>query len=387
MGDIIKMDKITKKLVCTLLLSVLLLVLLPACSNQESADSASSGENQEIPEIKISWGNDLHTAIPYVSIEKGEEFKESGVYLKPLSEDKFELIEDDKKLAVLSFIPTKGGSEIATLYAQDHLDVGLCSNTAILSAVDKGTKAKILCPVQTGGISMVVLPDKDISGWDEVKSYILSSKVPVKIGYHSPTSGPRIVIENVLKKEGIKVTEDPNDVDADVLLVDLKGDRNLLPSLSSNQVDAWVGPCAFPETAEHKGIGKIAMTLDQFPPEGDWGNFPCCVLSARQEIIDKHPEVIKALVHLIDKTCDYCMENRDEVAKILSGFIGIEEDIIKAATINYTTDPSDEWLEGIKVYVKALNDMSKFDENLKDNSFDEIKEKAFDFSFIQNLQK
>lgn len=383
------MNKFTKKITCILLLSALLLILLPACSNQgqdEAADSASSGETEELPEIKISWGNDLHTAIPYVPIKKGEGFKEKGVYLNPLSEDKFELIEDDKKLAVLSFIPTKGGSEIATLYAQGHLDAGLCSNTAILSAVDKGTEAKILCPVQTGGISMVVAPDKDLSGWEEVKEYILSSKVPVKIGYHSPTSGPRIVIENVLKNEGIKVTEDPNDVDADVLLVDLKGDTNLLPSLSANQVDAWVGPCAFPETAEHKNVGKIAMTLDQFPPEGQWDNFPCCVLSARQEIIDKYPEAVKALVHLIDETCKYCMEDRDDVAEILSGFIGIEKDIIKSATINYTTDPSKEWLEGINVYVDALNDMGKFDDNLKDKSFDEVQEKAFDFSFVEEMQ-
>lgn len=100
------MNNITKKLTCILLLSALLLALLPACSNQEqdkATDTSSKAETQEIPEIKISWGNDLHTAIPYVPVKKGEQFKEKGVYLNPLSEDKFEYIQSSASSRVGSF--------------------------------------------------------------------------------------------------------------------------------------------------------------------------------------------------------------------------------------------------------------------------------------------
>jgi NitT/TauT family transport system substrate-binding protein len=371
-------------------ISVLLIsMLIAGCSNQSAQTPEPSKEEQseELPEIRLSWGNDLHTAIPYVPIKLVDEFKKTGVYFNPLSEDKFELIENGKKLAIISFIPTKGGSEVATLMGQNHLDAALTSNTAMLTAIDKGTDIKILHPVQTGGISLVFSPDKDFYGWEQVKDYIVNSNVPVKIGYHSPISGPRILMESILKEEGLKVTEDPGDASADVLLVDLKGANNLIPSLSGKQVDAWVGPTAYPETAEYRNLGKIVLKLEDFPPKGKWTNFPCCIFAVRQEIADNHPEVVKALTHLLDESCKFCMEKRPEAAEALSGFIGIEAEIIENATIRYTTDPSEEWLNGIKVYVDALNKMDKFSDRLKGKDFDEVVKQAFDFSFINELNK
>lgn len=385
------MKKIMSLFLCTILVGL----IVCGCSNDTKKTSkdgikeenAENVENGEIPEISISWGNDLHTALPYVPLKRVDEFKDKGVYLNPLSEDKFELIENDKKLAILSFIPTKGGSEVATLMGQGHLDSALSSNTAILTAIDGGTATKILCPVQTGGIGLVFPSDSDFYGWEEVKRYIQASETPVKIGYHSPVSGPRILIESILKEEGLKVTEDPNDFEADVLLVDLKGANNLIPSLSSKQVDAWVGPSAYPETAEYEKLGKVVLKLEDFPPKGKWDNFPCCVFSAREEVLNKYPEVFRALTRLLDETCKYCMENKDDAAEILSGFIGVDKEIVKSATINYTTDPNDEWLSGIKVYVDALNKMDKFNGRLKGKPFDEVVKQAFDFSYVEEIKK
>ena len=46
-----------------------------------------------------------------------DEFKKTGVYFNPLSEDKFELIEM-VKLAIISFIPTRW-FRVATLMGQN----------------------------------------------------------------------------------------------------------------------------------------------------------------------------------------------------------------------------------------------------------------------------
>ena len=196
----------------------------------------------------------------------------------------------------------------------------------------------------------------------------------------------RLVLESVCIAEGLKVTEDPSDADADVLLVDLKGTSNLIPSLTGKQVDAWVGPAHFPETAESKGLGKIVLHLEDFPPEGKWANFPCCVFSVREEVLNKYPEVFKALTKILDECCEYCMEHRDEASDIMADFIGIEGDIIKTSKIVYTTDPTEEWIDGIKIYVDALNKMNKFDGRLKEMPFDELVNKCFDFSYIKEIK-
>ncbi len=383
-----------KKFFALFLVLVLSLTIFTACADQGS-EPVKEGEKEveekeddkvseeDLPEIVISWGNDLHTAILYVPIEKAEEFKDYGVYLNPLSEDKFELIKDDKKLAILNFVPTKGGSELATLMGQGHIDAGLASNTAMLTAYDSGTDVKILAPVQTGGVSMVFGPDVDLDGWDDVSKHIEEREQPLKIGYHSPISGPRILIESILKENGFTVTEDPNEVDKDAILVDLKGSNNLLPSIGAGQVDAWVGPTAFPETAEYKDIGKIGMKIEQFPPEGKWNNFPCCVIGATEESINENEEAYAALMELVEKTCQFCMDERPEAAEILSKHIGIEPEIIEESTIVYTTEADEQWLDGIKVYVDALKNMNKFENRLDGKDFEEIVDEAIDLRFVK----
>ncbi|KNF07905.1 ABC-type nitrate/sulfonate/bicarbonate transport system, periplasmic component [Gottschalkia purinilytica] len=370
------------------LLSIFLIftmVFFSACGQKDQQtdkenDIQASKEN-EVPTISVSWGNELHTGIMHVPLKRVDDFKKKGTYFNPISNEQFELIKDDKKLALFNFIPTKGGSEVASLMSQKHLDAAFTSNTAILSAVDQGTPIKILSPIQTDGVALVFSPDKNFYGWEEVKKHIQGSNVPVKIGYHSPVSGPRIVLESVLKNEGLKVTEDPNNSKADVLLVDLKGSKNLLPSLSSKQVDAWVGPSHYPEAAEVEKLGKIVLNLKDFPPAGKWENFPCCVFAAREDILEKYPEVFEAMTELITENAKYTMEHKDDVSKIMAEIIGVPEEAIKASQIKYTTDPSEQWLSGIKVYVDALSNMGKLTGELKGKNFDEVKDKAFDFTY------
>jgi NitT/TauT family transport system substrate-binding protein len=66
---------------------------------------------------------------------------------------------------------------------------------------------------------------------------IKASATPFKIGYHSPTSAPRVVFEGALHKACFKISGNPNDVDGDILMVDLKSTANLIPALLSRQVD------------------------------------------------------------------------------------------------------------------------------------------------------
>lgn len=400
------MKKSIKKSILFILVLSLMLVTLVGCGEDNTGDTQEESEEnvevndeekdeqetsdaskEDIPEISISWGAALHTAILEAPLNEIEDFKEIGIYLNPLSDNKYELIDEGESKAILSFMPNKGASEVATLMGQGHLDSAICSNTGMLTAIDGGTNIKILCPTHTKGIALVFPEEKGLEGWDAVEEYILNSEVPVKIGYHSPVSAPRMIIESVLKDEGMKVTEDPNDVDADVLLVDLKGNKNLLPSLTSGQVDGWVGPSIFPETAEAEGLGKIAMVLEEFPPEGKWADFPCCIFAAREDVLEEHEDAFKSIVKLIDKSCDYCMEFPEKGNPAMAKLMGVDTEIVDAAEINFTTDPTEDWLDGINIYLDLLNRTNKFEGRLKDKNLEEVLEQAFDFSYIEEIQK
>lgn len=313
-----------------LLVLIVSLVFTTACNSNAKQEAAASGTEKpgeaETTVINMAWGFDLHAGIMLTAASKGEGFKDTGIWLKPIVEkEQYELYKDGKKLAVINTILTKGSSESAVMLGQKQLDCAVNSVTGMMSAKDQGTDIQVLCPIHVDGICLVFPSGSEIKGWNQVAEYIKKSENPVKIGYHSPTSAPRVVIETSLRQANLKVTEDPNDNSADVLLVDLKGSKNLLSAFTGNLVDAWVAPSHYPEAAEAEGIGSIALKLNEFPPEGQWYDFPCCVLAARGEVISKHPEVFDALVDLFTNTAKWMGENKEETSALLSEIIGVSD--------------------------------------------------------------
>ncbi|MBP7331221.1 MAG: ABC transporter substrate-binding protein [Firmicutes bacterium] len=371
------------KKVLVLFLMLTTIFCLSGCGSKETASTKTA--EKEIPTLSFAYGTDTHTCLPNVAMKDPGAFANKSVRINPVSDTQFELIKDKNIIARFNVLPSKSGAESATMMAQGQLDSVLCSNTAMLSAYDVGTNIKILSPLQGGGVSMIMAPETDFYGWDSIKKYIESSQSPVKIGYHSAISGPRILIESILKDAGFKLTEDPADTTADVLMVDLKGAQNLLPSIRSGAVDAWVGPSAHPENAVDQGLGKIVMTLADFPPQGKWTVFPCCVLAAADKVIQEHPEVIEALVSVVADCTEYASTNPEKFAEINSPIIGIKKEVIMASNENivYSSVPSQEWQDGIKLYFDAIKSMGKFTDRLKDTDFTTVQKEIFDFSFVE----
>ncbi|EFK10858.1 conserved hypothetical protein [delta proteobacterium NaphS2] len=351
--------------------------------NCEAAD-------KKTPRLYLGYVFTTHHTPLMVAVDRGEEFKTSGAYLKPMVDrQKYELMDaSGNSLAVLNFIVSKSGSETTTLFAQNRMDLGLSSSTAFISGMDKGIPIKILCPLHVDGMGMVFPQGSTLSGWDDIYAYIKESKNPVKVGYHSPTSAPRIVFEGAFNKAGLKVTENANDQSADVLLVDLKSTSNLIPALLSKQVDCWVGPAPHPSVAEYKGVGHVALDSRDLPPEGEWHDFPCCVMGASEELIEKHPEIIQAMTDLMTVSCAWANQNKTKAAKITAKWIGVPTPAIEKSTIIYTTDPSPNWMRGEATFVEILNDMNKLKGRFKGKQLKEIEPEVYDFQFINaSLEK
>ncbi|NLB51357.1 MAG: ABC transporter substrate-binding protein [Syntrophomonadaceae bacterium] len=363
-----------------------MIALVSGCGNDSVTNTPGNDDSADakVPTLNMAWDFDLHGSALLAAVVKGEDFADSGYYLKELiNKEQYELYQGDKLLAVINTIVTKGSSETAVMMGQGQIDMCVNSSTGMMSAKDQGTDIQMLCPIHVDGISLVFPAETGISGWKQVEAYIKAADQPVKIGYHSPVSAPRVLIQKALVDAGINVSEDPDSQDADVILINLNGSKNLLPAFSSNLVDAWVAPSHYPETAEHEGIGEIALKLSDFPPEGQWYDFPCCVYAARTEIIEQYPEVIKGMTALLTYSADWCQNNRNEAAPILAEIIGIPVEVVENAQIVFTTNPTDKWMEGEALYVDMLNQLGIFEGDIKGKTFDDVKDELFNFSFLQ----
>ena len=380
----------SKKSILAMVLLVLSLALVGCTQTPSSTPSSSTPESSgtpsstaEIPEFVMAWGSELHTGVMNLTVGRPEAFADNDVHFDIIDPANFDLVKDGEVIAHLQFVLSKGGSEVATMFGQGHLDFGFSSNTAILSAVDAGTKVRILSPMQAEGIALVFPPESELSDWDSFVEHLNNTPDPVRIGYHSPVSAPRIVLEYVLKSEGISVTQDPNDGEADVLLVDLKGASNLLPSLTGQVVDAWVGPAHYPEEAEVQNLGKVVLTLQSFP--GEWAGFPCCVFSARQEIIDNYPEVCQALTQIVHDCMVYATDHREELSEVIFERLGISAEAVMNSEIVFSTDPTEKWFSDIGIYYDAMQSMNQFSGAFAEASFADARALFTDFQFIENI--
>lgn len=357
-----------------------------AAAESEASEPAKETASDNIPTLSVSWNNDLHNGIMQLAMLIPEEFANDPIHIEPVSENQFDLIKDGTVIAHFDKVQCKGASEAAALLAQGHLDVAYCSSTGMLSAYDSGTDVCILCPVQSGGVSITAAADAPYNTFEEMVEYAKSSDTPIMAGYHSAISSPRIVLEYALTEAGLTVTEDTADYNADVIMMDLKGLSNLIPSLSSGQVEVWAGPVPHPQKAEEQGVGKIIAKLDDLPG-GKWVDFPCCTMNAMKSVTEEYPEIIQALTVVTNRVFSFANEQRDKTAESLSEWVGLSVEELKQNDTTYAIAPNDKFVNGMKIYIDAMNKMGKLSGRLSGATYDDIKDTVFNYSFAEEALK
>ena len=385
-----------KKSKFTLLIVLVLIALFAftGCSDNGEPAQAESGKEEpsnqkpekEIPTINVGWSSELHTGNMHLNFLKPELFENNPVHLKPINETQLELVKDGEVIAHVNFTYSKSGAEGATLLNQGHADIIYGSSTAMLNAYDTGAEISILCPIQSGGVSVVAAADAPYDTFDELIEYAGKSDRPIMGGYHSAVSSPRIVLEYALRDAGLTVSEDASNYTADVTLMDLKGISNLIPSLSSGQVELWAGPVPNPQNAEAQGIGKIIATLDELPG-GKWVDFPCCTMNVRNAFKEQYPEIVQAMVQITSDVADFAQNIREETAELMTEFIGLDKEVLMQNDTTYRTEINDNFTNGMATYHEAMSEMGKFTGRLKDIPTDKFINDVFDFSFVEKVTR
>lgn len=354
--------------------------------DEAEAEEAEEASNDEIPTLGIGYMFSNHQTPLIVAAAKNEEFSNEDVYLKEVvSREKYVLMSGEDELANIDVVVADNGGEVMTMMTQNHLQLGLSSIGLPLTTIDKGHKMKVLGPIHVDGIGLVMDKDTTLDGFEDFVEYVKESEEPVKIGYHSPANAPVILFEKAIKDMDLTVTENPEDLSADILLINLKGTANLIPALLSKEVDGWVGPSPFPELATVENSGKVVFDLKDLPPEGEWHNFPCCVFSANTDTIEKYPNEIEQFYKLLTIASNYANENKDETGQIVADWMGVSEEAAKNSITEFTTDANEQWLKNAEVTFNSLKDSDKFSGDISGKSFEEIMGEVFDLSFAKKV--
>lgn len=169
--------------------------------------------SSQAPTLRIAYLPTDHHAALFVAATYPELFKNKyGLYLKEIEpKKKYELYNQNGKIANIELtLVSEGGAKIMTLMAQNQIDIGFNGVPPAIFSIDKGTRGKIVCAINSEGSAVVVRKNIPANNWDEfinwIKEQHKEGKV-VKIGYPLPVSIQYVMIKSALESENISYTE------------------------------------------------------------------------------------------------------------------------------------------------------------------------------------
>jgi ABC-type nitrate/sulfonate/bicarbonate transport system substrate-binding protein len=196
-------------------------------------------------------------------------------------------------------------------FAAHEIDFGDMATTNAIIGAGRGAPFKIVASMFRSKGPFYLISQKNIKRVEDLKNK--------KVGVYSLGSGMDAYVRVILKKHGL-------DPEKDATLVANGRDASALASLETGQVDATIIHEPFVSLAEKKGTGKLlARGWDYLP------TFHTGVLTASDEFIKSHPELVRKLIATYFKANIYAKEHPEERLEFASRFIKIERDVLKKA--------------------------------------------------------
>ncbi|MBN1434385.1 ABC transporter substrate-binding protein [Candidatus Fermentibacterales bacterium] len=384
-------------LVCAVVVCVM--VLVSACGEGEPGErnaapadttAGSVGEVDlmaEAPVLRVGYvGHDHHAAV-YVAASLGDRMREEyGIYLAPLREGElYALVEDNEKVAEIElFRASGGGSVVPTSMAAGEFDLGFGGVVAFAAGADQGTGIAIVSPAHSRGDMLVVGPGNGaVSDWASFLDWVRSSEAPVRVGYKNPSSVAVTIFEAALAAEGVAYARSSDEAGAEIVLINMNGEANLIPGLETGTIDAYVSNNPWCALAEHNGQGRCVAELSDLPP-GTWRDHPCCAIAATLEAREQKADLVACFLRLIAAATDLINRYPQEAAQATADWLGnpVEVELVSMATSGYDMQVSRDWLANMEAMVESMRGLGSFSGPLADADWQAASSLIFDWSLL-----
>lgn len=321
--------------------------------------TARASDKNGLPRVRLAHAPHDHHAALYVAALNPQYFKQhGGLYLKEVVPRKgYELVENDTPIALLTIDSSAGGGEIIRKLSEDQFDLAFGGFPAMVQAIDEGRPIKVLAPLMAGGTGLVLsngLPAKD---WKEFLALLKrpGSKA-VRIGHQAAGSVQLLAMEGALRQEGIVFSDKLDDPKARVILLDLHGPKNLIPSLKSGVVDGYVAMQPFLAMAESQKAGHLITYLQDFHDDAGGGFYPCCALAGRTSFVSANPYVAEKLLTLLLRANQFLAEHPKDAAPMVAAWLGEKPEVeaLSLPTIRYLAAYDKEWERGVEAWLTDM---------------------------------
>lgn len=286
-----------KKIFSLGILFVMGVSLLSGCAQNKSNEKAASTsdknqvESKELKKFNVGYLASTEDVLYFVAQEKGY-FKEEG-------------------LDVNLFLFANSGEGLNAINA-GKVETGPFGTAAPLTFISKGTELTIYGGEGSEGAAIVAKPE-NVEQFKDLKNY--KGKT---IGTIRLATGD-VVLRGALAEQGI----DPK---KDVVINEFDTPNAVLEAVKKGSVDAGVVWSPFRTLAEQQGLA-IAKQSGEF-----YKNHTCCRSVALTSNIKERPEDFEAFLRALIKAYKFYKANEQESIDIISKYVKIDKDVIKAET-------------------------------------------------------
>lgn len=299
-------------------------------------------QEEQMTELNIGYQPSTHQIAHMTAMEKGwwvEDLASFGI--EEINEYEF---------------PT-GAPEMQAMLAGD-LDIAYVGAAPVISALSSGLDAKIVAGVQTQGSNLVLRPEINYTGPEDLKGLKIATF-------------PAGTIQDTLLRDWLK--ENNIDPETDLEIVGM-GPGDAMTAISANQVDGVFLPHPAPAIIESEGNGVSVMA------SGDMSkDHACCVLVVSGKLIRENPALVEQIVSTHIKATEYNKNNVDEASAIFANKTGWEVEKVDKSL----EDWDGAWISDPNLIVDSTVGYSTVQYDLGYIQKPLTKEDIFDLSFFE----
>lgn len=201
------------------------------------------------------------------------------------------------------------GSSIVSALASGDIDVGYVGIAPAMQGISEGVPIKIVGAVNEDGSGIVVDENSNITNTTDL--------VGKKIATPGVSSIQQVLLLYQLEKYNIT----PSQVDISSVNI------FMLPStLASKKVDGYIAYEPYVSIAPYTDVGKVLMYSEDIMP-----GHPCCVIVARQDFIDQHPQELQTFLDIHKNSTEFVKGNKNESANLVSEELTSNPELEKTA--------------------------------------------------------
>lgn len=244
----------------------------------------------------------------------------------------------------LETVPYLGWNQVSQAMMAGDIDMCFVLAPTAMDLFKAGVDIRLILFAHKTGSVLVKNKVAGINSIDDFKGKLIA--IPYQLSIH------HMLLHQLLTEKGLEPGAG-KDVGLEVMA------PSQMPMAIKEDEDGEIGGFIVAEPfgaqAVTEGYGEILFLSKDL-----WPKHPCCVVVAKNDIIEKYPDAVQEFTNSLVRSGSFVQENIDEATRIGAGFLDQKEDVIRKVL----TEPPDRVMT--RELLPVVDDLAKIQDYMCD---------------------